>query len=112
MEAGAEPLPAPQKAACALGMGVGTAQGSLESLLLPVPGALRKPLPPMLVWPSLWEGLSQCGQGHRVPSLGPCLSHAYSWAHWKGILGVAAGEGSRACSFNPGAPGGCEALAC
>lgn len=51
MEAGAEPLPAPQKAACALGMGVGVgaAQGSLESLLLPVPGALRKPLPPMLV---------------------------------------------------------------
>lgn len=101
MEAGAEPLPAPQKAACALGMGVGVgaAQGSLESLLLPVPGALRKPLPPMLVWPSLWEGLSQCGHGHRVPSLGPCLSHAYSWAHWKGILGGGCWGGVKGLQF-------------
>lgn len=101
MEAGAEPLPAPQKAACALGMGVGVgaAQGSLESLLLPVPGALRKPLPPMLVWPSLWEGLSQCGQGHCVPSLGPCLSHAYSWAHWKGILGGGCWGGVKGLQF-------------
>lgn len=54
METGAEPLPAPQKAACALGMGMGmgvavgmgAVQGSLESLFPPVPGALRKPLPP------------------------------------------------------------------